>query len=143
MMTHPHARQIRYNRLKLQVSRILFMAGALFLLLDLYFIWNIHFYELNILLSNFLLGCSLIILSFSGKLARMVRARFRKGNGWIRKGECAECGTCCRLPIPCLFFYGNHCLIHNRRPRQCGEFPAGPEDLVSYDCGYRFKKREA
>ena len=142
-MTHPHVKQIRYNRLKLQVSRILFLIGAFLLLFDLYFIWNIHFYELDILLGNFIFGCALVLLSFTSKFTRMVRARFYKTNGWVRKGECTECGTCCRLPIPCLFFYGNRCLIHNMRPKQCREFPSGPEDLVSYDCGYYFEKKVA
>ncbi len=132
---------IRYNRLKLLFSRVLFLTGAFLLVLDIYFIFNIKYWELNILWANFLLGCMFVILSFSSKLRRMFLSFRKKENPYMRKGECKECGTCCRLPIPCLFFYGGRCLIHKRRPKQCREFPDGPGQLVSHKCGYYFEKK--
>ncbi len=134
---------IRYNRLKLLFSRVLFISGAFFLLLDLYFIFNIKYWELNILWMNFLLGCALVILSFSSKLGRMFKSFRKSVNPYTRKGDCNECGTCCRLPVPCLFFFGNRCLIHKIRPKQCKEFPDEPKQLVSYKCGYYFDKDDS
>ncbi len=140
--THPNKSRIKYNRLKLLIYRFFFMGGAFFLALDLYFIFNIKYWELEILWLNFIMGCAFIVLSFGGKFKRMFTSK-KSGmpdNGEVRKGECLECGACCRLPIPCIFFFGNRCLIWNRRPSQCRNFPENSGQLISYRCGYYFEK---
>jgi Fe-S-cluster containining protein len=39
------------------------------------------------------------------------------------------------IPLPCLKLNGNLCLIHDRRPRMCRDFPSNEDQLLP-GCGY-------
>lgn len=69
-----------------------------------------------------------------------------------RKGECLQCGNCCRLLFRCPFLVGSNgnikCLIYNShvfRPRSCRDFPIDPQDLadVKFQCGYHFSNTKS
>ncbi len=55
-------------------------------------------------------------------------------------GNCRKCGTCCRLVFICPYLMEGHCIIYEKRPRQCAEFPVLKRDLVGLEktCGYSF-----
>lgn len=62
-----------------------------------------------------------------------------------RRGECLQCGRCCKLVYRCPMLVGDaktmRCLIYNTiRPEQCRVFPLNPSDLadVNFRCGYYF-----
>lgn len=62
-----------------------------------------------------------------------------------RRGECFQCGRCCKLVYRCPLLIGNQstmkCLIYNTvRPWQCRVFPLNTSDLadVNFRCGYYF-----
>ena len=138
-MTHPNSAQIRKNRRKLMLSRILLLTGIGLIVYDYYLTYLTPYWNFQILLSMFVSGCLLIVLAFAGKFWRLGTSRSKK-NGITRQGQCLNCGACCRLPVRCVFLFRNKCLIHHNRPKQCKGFPAGPGQLVSEGCGYRFMK---
>lgn len=62
-----------------------------------------------------------------------------------RRGECLQCGRCCKLVYKCPFLIVGQstmkCLIYNiGRPEQCRVFPLNTSDLadVNFRCGYFF-----
>ncbi len=91
-----------------------------------------------------------------GKIRRFYYHKFSKAhilrNHKRREGECARCGTCCKLLFKCPFLDESQtpslCKIHNSRPMNCRIFPVDEldmrdRDIVSKDtkCGYTFKKK--
>lgn len=84
---------------------------------------------------------------FRGKLRRIYLTTFRRGyvekSIRERKGECLQCGRCCRLLFRCPFLSrDNRCRIYNRkRAMSCVTFPIDARDLadVSGVCGYYFE----
>ena len=137
-MTHPNAIQIRKNRLKLMLSRISFFSGLALIAYDYYLTYLTPYWDYDILLAMFIAGLTLTFLGFAGKLWRRYVSRYRKGT-ITRHGECVNCGKCCKIPVRCVFLYKNKCTIHHNRPKQCREYPVGPEQLVGADCGYWFE----
>ena len=61
-----------------------------------------------------------------------------------RKGDCARCGSCCKIWYRCPFLdetiEGSSCKIYNFRPTVCRVFPAIKQDLeeVKCKCGFKF-----
>jgi hypothetical protein len=61
-----------------------------------------------------------------------------------RKGQCANCGACCRLPKACPFLRyrpdgKSYCLIYPIRPLNCRKYPRTEAEFITEDtCGYRF-----
>jgi phosphatidylserine decarboxylase len=55
-----------------------------------------------------------------------------------REGDCRRCGTCCHFVYRCPFLLDNTCLIYEKRPKQCREFPVLSQDLRGLEnvCGY-------
>ncbi len=137
-MTHPNSIQIRKNRRKMMVSRFSLLTGIGLLIMDYYLTFMTPYWDFQILLSMLIIGCILIIMAFSGKIWRFGTIKSRK-NGISRKGECMNCGACCRLPVRCLFLMRNRCLIHRNRPKQCKAYPSRPGQLISHECGYSFE----
>jgi hypothetical protein len=83
------------------------------------------------------------------KVRRFFICHFEKGlvasNLKRRRGECLQCGRCCKLVYRCPMLVGNknsmRCLIYNTgRPEQCRVFPLNTSDLadVNFRCGYYF-----
>jgi len=89
-----------------------------------------------------------------GKIRRYYYHKFRRD--YIKKmhakrhGECARCGTCCKLLFKCPFLdESTHpalCRVHNSRPTNCRIFPVDKADLRDRDivdtghkCGYYFE----
>jgi len=138
-MTHPNSVQIRKNRSKLMISRISLITGIGLIVLDYYLTFLTPYWNFQILLSMFIIGCALIFMAFTGKLWRLGTSKSKK-NGISRHGGCLNCGTCCRLPVRCIFLFKNRCMIHINRPKQCREYPSRPGQLVSFKCGYSFEK---
>jgi len=62
-----------------------------------------------------------------------------------RKGECVDCGACCKLPNVCPFlkFKPNgksYCFIHFIRPLNCRKYPRIKSEWITKDtCGFKFK----
>jgi Fe-S-cluster containining protein len=62
-----------------------------------------------------------------------------------RKGECVNCGACCKLPNVCLFLGhkangGSHCVIYLLRPLNCRKYPRVESEFITTEtCGYRFE----
>ena len=89
-----------------------------------------------------------------GKVRRFFFWHFRKGyvrrQQAARQGECARCGTCCKLLFQCPFLSQDEvgmylCTIHDSRPGNCRMFPIDERDFADRDilapetrCGYRF-----
>jgi hypothetical protein len=89
-----------------------------------------------------------------GKVRRFGLWHFRRGyvqrQEAARSGDCARCGTCCKLLFQCPFLSQDAvgmylCTIHNSRPGNCRMFPVDPRDFADRDivspdtkCGYRF-----
>jgi len=64
-----------------------------------------------------------------------------------RKGECINCGACCKLPNVCPFLkYGpdgkSRCSIYIIRPLNCRKYPRTESEFITADtCGHRFEPR--
>ena len=66
-----------------------------------------------------------------------------------RKGECIDCGECCKLPNVCPFLKyekgkgeeeKSYCSIHSIRPLNCRKYPRTNSEHITKDtCGYRFE----
>jgi len=62
-----------------------------------------------------------------------------------RRGQCNNCGACCRLPRPCMFLGyrasgESYCRIYRIRPLNCRKYPRTAAELVTADtCGYHFE----
>jgi hypothetical protein len=62
-----------------------------------------------------------------------------------RKGRCAQCGACCKLPNVCLFLKTDgdgkgRCAIYPIRPLNCRKYPRTESEHITQDtCGYRFE----
>jgi len=85
----------------------------------------------------------------------------RKGNTWSarvkrtltsilpvsqdRKGNCLECGECCKLPNKCYFLEyksdgKSYCSVYSIRPLNCRKYPRTESEHITKDtCGYRFE----
>jgi len=62
-----------------------------------------------------------------------------------RKGQCINCGACCKLPVPCPFLKEEDgkcvCKIYQVRPLNCRKYPRSrSEHITTQTCGYRFEK---
>ena len=61
-----------------------------------------------------------------------------------RKGQCTNCGACCKLPNLCPFLKyepdgKGYCSIYRIRPLNCRKYPRTESESVTADtCGYRF-----
>ena len=62
-----------------------------------------------------------------------------------RRGQCIDCGACCRLPTPCIFLGstksgGSYCRIYTFRPLSCRKYPRTPSEFVTEgECGFWFE----
>lgn len=62
-----------------------------------------------------------------------------------RKGQCINCGACCRLPNVCPFLKCKtngkfYCSIYLIRPLNCRKYPRTESEFLTADtCGYRFE----
>ncbi|HFD81378.1 MAG TPA: hypothetical protein ENK05_13445 [Gammaproteobacteria bacterium] len=63
-----------------------------------------------------------------------------------RRGNCNDCGECCRLPNRCPFLRtrsdggGSHCAIYRIRPLNCRKYPRTADELITPErCGYYFE----
>ena len=65
-----------------------------------------------------------------------------------RRGQCVQCGACCKLPNVCPFLKSNgdgrvYCRIYSIRPLNCRKYPRTPSEHITADtCGFRFEDRE-
>jgi Fe-S-cluster containining protein len=65
-----------------------------------------------------------------------------------RRGQCIQCGACCKLPNVCPFLKSNgdgriYCRIYPIRPLNCRKYPRTPSEHITTDtCGFRFEDRE-
>ena len=92
---------------------------------------------------------------FWGKVRRLYYCQF--GNGYIkdqleqRKGECARCGTCCKLLLHCPFLDESEdpcrCRIYGMPIPNCKVFPLDERDIADRDlvmpdikCGFHFER---
>lgn len=62
-----------------------------------------------------------------------------------RRGECKNCGECCKLPNKCIFLKykdgKSYCSIHSFRPLNCRKYPRTEEEHITKEkCGYWFEK---
>lgn len=63
-----------------------------------------------------------------------------------RRGQCKNCGACCKLPNPCMFLGTrangeSYCKIHKIKPLQCKKYPQMEHHHVTRAvCGYWFEK---
>ena len=61
-----------------------------------------------------------------------------------RRGQCTNCGACCRLPNVCKFIKTNgdgkvYCAIYPIRPLNCRKYPRTKSEHTTCEtCGYRF-----
>ncbi len=61
-----------------------------------------------------------------------------------RKGNCVNCGDCCKLPNVCYFLDydkdgGSYCKVYSLRPLNCRKYPRTRAEHITEDsCGYRF-----
>ncbi len=64
-----------------------------------------------------------------------------------RKGQCTNCGACCRLPNICPFLKYKpdgkcYCSIYTIRPLNCRKYPRTESEFITADtCGHRFESR--
>lgn len=61
-----------------------------------------------------------------------------------RKGECIDCGACCKLPNKCLFLKEkkgkSYCSIYHVRPLNCRKYPRTEKEHITKEtCGFRFR----
>jgi hypothetical protein len=62
-----------------------------------------------------------------------------------RKGQCVNCGSCCKLPNECQFLkydaQGNsYCSIYAIRPLNCRKYPRTESEFITADtCGHKFE----
>ena len=62
-----------------------------------------------------------------------------------RKGQCVNCGACCKLPNECPFLRYEpdgkaFCSIYRIRPLNCRKYPRTESESVTADtCGYKFE----
>ena len=65
-----------------------------------------------------------------------------------RRGQCVQCGACCKLPNVCPFLKSNgdgqiYCRIYPVRPLNCRKYPRTPSEHITADtCGFRFEDGE-
>jgi Fe-S-cluster containining protein len=61
-----------------------------------------------------------------------------------RKGDCINCGACCKLPVRCIFLSTkNTCIIYKIRPPNCRKYPrCSCEHVTHKSCGYYFERRK-
>ena len=58
-----------------------------------------------------------------------------------RKGNCINCGECCKLPNTCPFLKDNHCSIYSIRPLNCRKYPRTNREHITKDtCGFEFNE---
>lgn len=80
------------------------------------------------------------------KLARMVNSIYPIAEN--RRGECIDCGECCKLPITCPFlgYRSNgksYCAIHQLRTPNCRKYPrTETENITQLICGFWFEQIE-
>lgn len=57
-----------------------------------------------------------------------------------REGECARCGTCCKIVFDCPYLEDdNECTVYEERALQCRAFPIDERDLEEVpECEFRF-----
>ncbi len=85
----------------------------------------------------------------AGKLRRgyvaLMRPELVESGIRQRSGDCKRCGTCCHFVYKCPFLLDGTCIIYEKRPRQCREFPVLPQDLKGMEniCGYHVERRTA
>jgi len=62
-----------------------------------------------------------------------------------RKGQCVNCGACCKLPNDCPFLKPSpdgkiFCSVYSFRPFNCRKYPRTESEFITQDtCGYRFE----
>jgi hypothetical protein len=62
-----------------------------------------------------------------------------------RKGECVNCGACCKLPNVCPFLKFTQddkaiCSVYPIRPLNCRKYPRTESEHITQEkCGYRFE----
>ena len=65
-----------------------------------------------------------------------------------RRGQCIQCGACCKLPNVCPFLKSNgdghiYCRIYPIRPLNCRKYPRTPsEHITAETCGFHFEDGE-
>ncbi|UCF15618.1 MAG: hypothetical protein JSW59_19650 [Phycisphaerales bacterium] len=61
-----------------------------------------------------------------------------------RRGQCINCGACCKLPNVCPFIKSGedgkeYCSIYPIRPHNCRKYPRTESESVTQDtCGFTF-----
>jgi len=61
-----------------------------------------------------------------------------------RKGQCVNCGACCKLPNECPFLrYADdgkeYCSIYPIRPLNCRKYPRTESEFITQEtCGFNF-----
>lgn len=61
-----------------------------------------------------------------------------------RKGQCVNCGACCKLPNVCAFLKAGldgrgYCSIYPIRPLNCRKYPRTDSEFITQEtCGYSF-----
>ncbi|MFZ5426787.1 MAG: hypothetical protein ACOZEN_07415 [Thermodesulfobacteriota bacterium] len=86
---------------------------------------------------------------FTGVVRRLYEVHFRKEyvrrQLESRRGECRQCGTCCRFLFRCpMLTPAGRCLVYGKaRPLACRMFPIDGKDIGDVAakggaCGYRF-----
>lgn len=62
-----------------------------------------------------------------------------------RRGQCINCGACCKLPNVCPFIKSaedgkEYCSIYGLRPLNCRKYPRTESESVTQDtCGFTFE----
>ncbi|OHB62706.1 MAG: hypothetical protein A2Y77_16055 [Planctomycetes bacterium RBG_13_62_9] len=62
-----------------------------------------------------------------------------------RRGQCINCGACCKLPNVCPFLMTGgdgkgYCGIYPLRPLNCRKYPRTESEHITKDtCGFRFE----
>ena len=61
-----------------------------------------------------------------------------------RQGECARCGTCCKIVFDCPYLEeDNECTVYEERALQCRAFPIDERDLEEVpECEHSFPPAE-
>ena len=89
------------------------------------------------------------VFLLGGVIRRFFTVHFRKDyvarQLQIRRGDCRQCGTCCRLSIGCpMLTKEKRCLVYRSfRPKECRVFPIDQKDIDDVAacggaCGYSF-----